>query len=325
MNNCSLSLSPQSSVLRPVPSRSVLSPSYLGLLESGELSRRADALDARLERCDLCPRACGVDRKSEKAGFCGVGGLPKVASINLHPWEEPPISGTRGSGTVFFSGCTLKCVFCQNYPISQLGVGREISVDELASGMLGLQSRGAHNINLVTSTHQTAAVVGALLKAARRGLRIPLVYNSSGYESLETLRLLDGIIDVYLPDIKYSDPETAKKYSGAADYVSRNREALIEMWRQVGPIRTDAQGVAFRGMMVRHLVLPENLSGPGECLSFLSRRIGPQVWVSLMNQYFPAHKGPSTPPLDRKTTEEEYEAAFAALTGLGILNGFVQS
>ncbi len=247
-----------------------------------------------------------------------------MASIYLHKWEEPPISGTNGSGTIFFSGCTLRCIFCQNYPVSQFGVGREMSVEDLASGMLELQNKGAHNINLVTSAHQMPAVVSALLSAAHRGLRIPIVYNSSGYESLETLRLLDGIIDIYLPDIKYADPEIAKKYSGAADYVSYNREALVEMWRQAGPIRTDAQGIAIRGMMVRHLVLPEDLSGSGDCLSFLVRRFGPQVWVSLMNQYFPAHKGPSTPPLDRKPTEEEYEAAFAALTALGISNGFVQ-
>jgi len=299
-------------------------PRYLNLLETGELSRRAEALDAKLERCDLCPRACGVDRKSGKTGYCGVGSLPRIASINLHPWEEPPISGTRGSGAVFFSGCTLECVFCQNYPISQLGVGRQTSVEDLASGMLELQKKGAHNINLVTSTHQMAAVVGALLRAARRGLRIPLVYNSSGYESVETLSLLEGIIDVYLPDIKYSDPQTAKKYSGAADYVSCNRQALVEMWRQGGPVRTDSEGIALGGMIVRHLVLPENLAGSEQCFLFLSRQIGPLVWVSLMNQYFPAHKGPSSPPLDRKTTVKEYEAAFDVMTQLGILNGFVQ-
>jgi putative pyruvate formate lyase activating enzyme len=199
-----------------------------------------------------------------------------------------------------------------------------MSVEELASGMLELQKKGAHNINLVTSTHHMAAVVRALLSAARRGLRIPLVYNSSGYESVETLRLLDGIVDVYLPDIKYSNPQTAERYSGASDYVVRNREALLEMWRQVGPLRTDPEGIALRGMIVRHLVLPENLSGSGECFSFLVGQLGPQVWVSLMNQYFPAHKGLTTPPLDRKTTEAEYEAAFVAMTELGILNGFVQ-
>jgi putative pyruvate formate lyase activating enzyme len=200
-----------------------------------------------------------------------------------------------------------------------------MSVDDLASGMIELQNKGAHNINLVTPTHQAAAIVRALVRAAHRGLRIPLVYNSSGYESLETLSALDGIIDVYLPDIKYCEPETAGKYSGAADYVKYNRGALVEMWRQAGPIRTDDEGIAVRGMMVRHLVLPENLAGSGECFSFLARRIGPEVWVSLMDQYFPAHKGPSTPPLDRKVSRVEYEAAFAAMTDLGIFNGFVQA
>jgi putative pyruvate formate lyase activating enzyme len=298
---------------------------YLKLLGGGGLSDRAEALRCNLSRCALCPRACGADRNGGKVGFCGVGNLPKVAAVNLHHWEEPPISGTRGSGTIFFSGCTLKCVFCQNYPISQLGVGREISVEDLATMMLDLQNKGAHNINLVTPTHQAAAIVGAVALAAQRGLRIPLVYNSSGYESVETLKLLDGVIDVYLADIKYSEPGTAKRYSGAADYVKHNRQALIEMWRQAGPMRTDSEGIALKGLLVRHLVLPENLAGSAECFSFLSRRIGPEVWVSLMNQYFPAHKGPSTPPLNRKTKRKEYEAAFAAMTELGILNGFVQS
>ncbi len=286
--------------------------------------RRAEILEARLANCDLCPRACRVNRSGGKIGYCGTGRWPKVASINLHHWEEPPISGAGGSGTVFFSGCTLKCIFCQNYPISQLGVGREISTEELAEGMLRLQRRGAHNINLVTATHQVAAVVRALTIAVPRGLCIPLVYNSSGYESLRTLEVLDGIIDIYLPDIKYSDPKTAQRYSGAVDYVEQNRAALLEMWRQAGPIRTDGDGIARKGMIVRHLVLPGGLSGTGESLAFLAERIGPDVWISLMNQYFPAHKGPVTPPLDRKATEEEYEAAFQAMTDLGLLNGFVQ-
>ncbi|MHC1729822.1 MAG: radical SAM protein [Syntrophobacteraceae bacterium] len=312
-----------SSALAPdisVPGR----PSYIDLFESGELLQRAEALEAGLSRCDLCPRRCGVDRNKGETGHCGTGSLPMVASINIHRWEEPPISGSRGSGTIFFSGCTLKCIFCQNYPISQLGVGRLISAEELASGMLDLQKRGAHNINLVTSTHQMAAVVRALVSAVPRGLRIPLVYNSSGYEFAATLKMLDGIIDIYLPDIKYSESAIARKYSGASDYVKYNREALLEMWRQVGPIRNDAEGIAYRGMIVRHMVLPENLSGTKECLGFLAREMGPQVWISLMNQYFPAHQGPATPPLDRKVTESEYEQAFAQITDLGLSNGFVQ-
>jgi putative pyruvate formate lyase activating enzyme len=301
-----------------------LLPGYARLYEEGELQRRAEFFEAKLERCDLCPRACGVDRNSGKAGFCGIDTHPKIAAINLHHCEEPPISGTRGSGTIFFSGCTLKCIFCQNYPISQLGVGRRMSVEDLASGMLRLQKRGAHNINLVSSTHQMAAVVKALLLAVPGGLRIPLVYNTSGYEALDTLKLLDGIIDIYLPDIKYSDSRIAQRYSGAADYVEINRQALLEMWRQTGAIRTDGNGIARKGMVVRHMVLPEGLSGTHESLSFLAREIGPHVWISLMNQYFPAYKGTDLPPLDRKVTEDEYETAFRALTALGFSNGFAQ-
>jgi putative pyruvate formate lyase activating enzyme len=205
-----------------------------------------------------------------------------------------------------------------------MGVGKDISIEELALGMLGLQKKGAHNINLVTSTHQMPALVNALVLAVQKGLKIPLVYNSGGYESIETLKLLEKIIDIYLPDIKYSDSRSAAKYSGAPDYVERNREALLEMWTQVGPLLCDTSGIAVKGMMVRHLVLPQNLAGSSQSFSFLREHMGPQVWVSLMNQYFPARKGPSTPPLDRKTTEQEYEAAFDALTQLGLLNGFAQ-
>jgi putative pyruvate formate lyase activating enzyme len=297
---------------------------YVRLFETGELLRRAEMLEQKLKRCDLCPRECGVDRTGGKTGFCGVDARLRIGAINLHPWEEPPISGTRGSGTVFFSGCTLRCVYCQNYPISQMGVGREMSAAELASQMLLLQKRGAHNINLVTSTHQMAGFVRALTVAAENGLRIPLLYNTSGYESLEMLSILDGIIDIYLPDIKYSDPGVAQKLSGTRDYVFHNRRALIEMWRQAGPIIADPFGIAKKGMIVRHLVLPEGLSGTGECLFFLARSLGRNVWVSLMNQYFPAHKAHSTPPLDRKVLEKEYEAAFRALTDLGFLDGFAQ-
>ena len=299
-------------------------PGYAGMSESGELLRRAEMLEERLGRCDLCPRACGADRKNGKTGFCKLDSRLKVAAVNLHHWEEPPISGTSGSGTIFFSGCTMACIFCQNYPISQYGVGEKMSVEELASEMLGLRKKGAHNINLVTPTHQIAGVVRALVLAAQEGLDIPIVYNTSGYESLDTLAILDGIIDIYLPDIKYSDSDVAKKYSGVDDYARHNRAALVEMWRQVGPLRTDSRGIALKGMIVRHLVLPQDLSGTAECLSFLAEKISPEVWISLMNQYFPAYKGQSYPPFDRRLSEEEYEAAFQKMTDLGLLNGFAQ-
>lgn len=299
-------------------------PAYIDLFDRGILEERGAELEDRLSACDLCPRCCGVDRRAGQKGFCSVDACPKIASINIHPWEEPPLSGARGSGTIFFSGCTMGCVFCQNYPISQLGVGRVLTVEELADGMLRLQRRGAHNINLVTATHQMAAVVRALCIAVPRGLHIPLVYNSSGYERLETLRLLEGVIDIYLPDIKYSNPQASLFCSGRSDYVQANRRALLEMWRQVGPLETDGAGLAVRGMLVRHLVLPEDLSSTRDCLAFLAEHMGSNVWISLMHQYFPAYKAHHLPPLHRRVMEEEYEQAFAVLDEFRLENGFVQ-
>ena len=249
---------------------------------------------------------------------------PKVAAMSIHRWEEPPISGTRGSGTVFFSGCTLQCLFCQNYPISQLGVGRYCRVEELAEGFLDLQRKGAHNVNLVTATHQMAAVVKALLLAVPKGFRLPVVHNGSGYEKVAVLELLDGIVDIYLPDIKYADAKVARRCSGRADYVVCNRRALQEMWRQVGPLKVDADGIARRGVLIRHLVLPEDLAGTDESLAFLASTMGPDVWISLMRQYFPAHRALGCPPLDRKITKTEYERAFQALGALGLEKGFIQ-
>jgi putative pyruvate formate lyase activating enzyme len=300
-------------------------PGYLNLFEHGILAERARLLDELLTTCTLCPRQCRVNRRAGQVGACGVDSRPKVAAVNIHPREEPPISGTRGSGTIFFSGCTLKCLFCQNYPISQLGVGRYVSAEELAQEMLNLQRQGAHNINLVTATHQMAAVVEALLLAIPQGLRLPLIYNTSGYERVEILQIFEGIVDIYLPDIKYADPGAARRCSGRSDYVAFNRPALLEMWRQVGPLKIDPEGTAFRGMLIRHLVLPDDLSGTAENLAFLAEKIGPEAWVSLMQQYFPAHKALHTPPLDRKVTRQEYEEAFRAATHLGLENGFVQT
>ncbi|MCU0573506.1 MAG: radical SAM protein [Syntrophobacteraceae bacterium] len=308
---------------RSEPREAVL-PGYVSLYKSGELAERVCRLNGMLASCELCPRRCGVDRAAGAKGACGTAGLPVLASAYLHPWEEPPLSGERGSGTLFFSGCTMRCVFCQNFPISQLGVGRELTVEVLALEMLKLQRRGAHNLNLVTGTHQMAFVLDALMIAVPLGLRLPLVCNTSGYESIETLRLLEGIVDVYLPDIKYSSPEVARFCSGCPDYVDVNRMALKEMWRQVGPLEVDGTGMVQRGMLVRHMVLPEDLSGTGECLSFLAEEMGPSVWVSLLSQYFPAHEAHGLPPLDRRITEREYEAALEHLDRLGIVNGFVQ-
>jgi putative pyruvate formate lyase activating enzyme len=266
-----------------------------------------------------------VNRKEGQLGACRVDARPKVAAVNIHRLEEPPISGSRGSGTIFFSGCTLKCLYCQNYPISQLGVGRSMTVEELAEAMLKLQEKGAHNINLVTATHQMAAVVEALLLAIPRCFSLPLVHNTSGYERVEVLKLLEGVVDIYLPDIKYADPEVAERCSKRSDYVAFNRRALVEMWRQVGPLKVDIEGIAYRGMMIRHLVLPQDLSGTADNLAFLKEKLGQEVWISLMHQYFPAHQAVSTPPLNRKVTKNEYEKAFLALSRVGLENGFVQT
>ncbi len=247
-----------------------------------------------------------------------------VASHNAHHGEEPPISGSRGSGTIFFSGCSLRCAYCQNWPISQQGQGREVSDDELAGMMLALQRRGCHNINLVTPSHVVPQVLEALALAAAAGLSIPLVYNSSGYDSPETLSLLDGVIDIYLPDLRYRDGGVSGRHSGAPDYPEVNAAALGEMWRQVGPLRCDGDGVALRGMIVRHLVLPGGLSQTREALSFLAREISPEVHLSLMAQYFPAHRAIGLPELGRPLTAAEYGRALEWLEESGLKNGWRQ-
>jgi len=248
-----------------------------------------------------------------------------VASWNRHIWEEPPISGVRGSGTIFFSGCTGACLFCQNYPISQLGVGQDFSLEELAGMMLELQAKGCHNINLVTGTQFVPQVLAALEIAIPQGFRLPILYNTSGFEAVETLRLLEDIVDIYLPDAKYADSGIARRLSGFPDYVEANRAALQEMLRQVGPdLVLDENGLAVRGMIVRHLVLPGGLSGSREVARWLAEHLSPAIHVSIMNQYFPAHKAVGDPVLGRKATDEEYEEALDAFVQAGLVNGWQQ-
>jgi putative pyruvate formate lyase activating enzyme len=248
-----------------------------------------------------------------------------VASWNIHPWEEPPISGTRGSGTIFFSGCTGRCLFCQNYPISQLEVGNKVSVERLAGMMLELQGKGCHNVNLVTPTHFVPQIMAALPHAIEKGLRIPLVYNTSGYETLKALKLLEGVVDIYLPDAKYAGDQTAHRLSGFVRYVEANRAALKEIYRQVGAeLVLDDAGIARRGLIVRHLVLPDSLAGTPEVLRWLAENLSPRVHVSLMDQYFPAHKAVGHPILGRKITDEEYEEALSAFDEAGLENGWRQ-
>ncbi len=301
-------------------------PGYLSLHETGELAARAEAAWAMLAACELCPRRCGSNRLAGELGACRMGASLRVASWNVHPWEEPPISGSRGSGTIFLSGCTARCHFCQNYPISQLGYGQESAPAQLADMLMWLQDKKhVHNINFVTPTHFTAHILMALPQAVERGLRLPLVWNTSGYERVEVLRLLEGVVDVWLPDAKYASNAVARRISEYRDYVGANRAALKEIYRQVGPdLVLDSEGLAHRGMIVRHLVLPANLSGTEAVLRWLAQNLSPRVHVSLMDQYFPAHRALNDPILGRKLSATEYEAALEAFDAAGLERGFVQ-
>ena len=300
-------------------------PGYLALHRTGELAARGRAALASLTACRLCPRGCKADRTAGERGVCRMGNNPVVASWNAHHWEETPISGIGGSGTIFFSGCTGQCCFCQNYPISQYRYGSEVSCERLGEMMLELQRRGCHNINFVTPTHFAAQILAATDHAAGRGLRIPLVYNTSGYETLETLRLLEGVVDIWLPDAKYADDAVARRLSGFPDYVAHNRAALKEIFRQVDDaLILDAAGIARRGMIIRHLVLPDGLAGTAEVLRWIATELSPRVHISLMDQYFPAYKVVGDPVLGRKITPEEYDAALTAFEAAGLENGWLQ-
>ena len=300
-------------------------PSYLALRKTGELGDRIACARALMASCTLCPRHCGVNRLEGEAGACGAGFLPCVSSYNVHHGEEPPISGSLGSGTIFFSHCPVRCVHCQNYPISHLGHGQTVSFDRLADMMLALQNRGCHNINFVTPTHYTFQLLESVARAARKGLRIPLLSNTSGYESVEVLKLLDGVIDIYLPDLKYGDDRTAGRITGIEDFAPINRRAVREMYRQVGDLAVTEEGIAARGLIIRHLVLPGGLAGSEKVFAFLAGEISPLVHVSLMAQYFPASQAVRNPELNRRITPEEYEEAREQMLAAGLTNCFVQA
>jgi putative pyruvate formate lyase activating enzyme len=297
---------------------------YLDLYHSGELLLRVREAYERLSACDLCPHDCGVNRIGGERGICGAGLKPKIASANVHRGEEPPISGTRGSGTVFLSGCSLKCVFCQNFPISQLCNGVEISTKELASRLLKLQRQRVHNINFVTPTHYLPQILAALYLAIPQGFSLPIVWNSSGYEKVDALRLLDGIVSIYLPDMKYSDDTKALQLSSAPGYREINRAAVCEMLRQVGHLQMDDKGIATEGLIVRHLVLPEGKAGSDLTLPWIAENLGLETHIALMNQYFPAHCAATVTGMGRKVTDEEYEQAVESLHRCNLDNGWVQ-
>ncbi len=294
-------------------------PAYLSLHRRNELVERARAALGHLASCDLCARYCRVDRlETTRGAVCRTGRRARVASYGPHHGEERPLSGWRGSGTIFFSWCSLRCVFCQNWEISQRGVGAEVEPAELAAMMLELQALGCHNINLVTPSHVVAQVLEALAIAAEAGLRLPLVYNTGGYDSPEALALLDGVIDIYMPDMKYGDSELAHRYSHVRDYVRVNRAAVREMHRQVGDLSLDEDGIATRGLLVRHLVLPGDIAGTEEVLTFLAREIGPNTYLNLMDQYRPCHRAADKPPLGRPLDPAEYRRALEVAGRLGL-------
>lgn len=277
-----------------------------------------------LKKCEICPRRCRIDRTGGATGFCGAGWKPKLARAALHYWEEPCISGQRGSGAVFFSHCNLRCVFCQNRRISQEGFGREVDIQDLAEIFLSLQAQGAHNLNLVSPTQYAPQVASALAIAKDGGLSVPVVYNSNAYELPETLELFEGLVDVYLPDLKYCSPGVSERYSLAPDYFEVATQAIPAMFRQVGEPRFDDGGMIQRGLIVRHLVLPGLVSESRKVLSWIRDNLPPGVYVSLMSQYVPLGDARFYPEINRTIQEREYQEVLDACEELGIENGYVQ-
>jgi putative pyruvate formate lyase activating enzyme len=287
-------------------------PAYLQLLSSGELVSRVLQSQHHLKDCDLCARYCHIDRIiTTKGAVCRTGERAWVCSYGPHHGEEKPLSGWAGSGTIFFSWCNLRCLYCQNWKISHRGEGEECSAEALAAMMLSLQASGCHNINLVSPSHVVAQIIAAVAIAAEAGLRLPLVYNTGGYDSPEALALLDGIIDIYMPDMKYGDSELARRYSKVKEYVAVNRAAVKEMHRQVGDLVLDELGITRRGLLVRHLVLPNSLAGSEEVLRFIAREISTDTYLNLMDQYRPCYRAAGHPELDRRITSDEYSRALA--------------
>jgi len=296
---------------------------YIGAHRSGQLADAAEQAQAQLQACRLCPRACGVNRLEGDLGFCKTGARAKVSSANPHFGEEAPLVGRRGSGTIFFAHCNLLCSFCQNCDISHGGGGREVSAEELADLMVELERIGCHNINFVTPSHVVPQILAALLLAVERGLSVPLVYNTGGYDTVETLCLLDGIVDIYMPDLKFMDGEVAARLTGAPDYPEVVKAAIREMHRQVGDLVLGEDQIAERGLLVRHLVMPGDLNGAKAAMRFLALEISPHTYVNVMEQYRPFHEALDDPALRRRITSDEFSGAVeaAAREGLHRLDG----
>jgi putative pyruvate formate lyase activating enzyme len=290
-----------------------------------DVKARVQSLLSRLSDCDLCPRQCRVDRTAGERGICEQTDQIRISSANLHFGEEPPISGNRGSGTIFLSGCNLKCSYCQNYPISQMGHGKDISPLDLVDRMFELENRGAHNINFVTPTHYSARIAEAIMTARKRGLKVPIVWNSSGYDSVDVLECLEGMVEVYMPDMRYGETEPARCYSNAPDYPQVNREAISEMYRQVGTLEVDSDGIARRGLLIRHLVLPNKLSATDKIFEFIAEEISTETHISLMSQYFPAYRAHEFEMISRRITKKEYLIAKRLMEKYNLTNGWIQN
>ena len=296
-------------------------PAYLGVWRRGHLADRAEAARAELRECRACPRDCGVDRLAGKTAVCRVGRHALVASAFPHHGEEDCLRGRQGSGTIFFSGCNLRCAFCQNWDISQRLPGEECPAEDLAGLMLALQARGCHNVNLVTPEHVAPQVVEAIALAVPRGLRLPIVYNTGGYDGLSSLRLMEGLVDIYMPDFKFWEPATARRLAGAADYPEQARAALSEMHRQVGVLRLGPDGLARRGVLVRHLVLPGRSAESAGIFAWLAAALSPDTYLNVMGQYRPDHRVPGADrfrDIDRRPLPEEMSAAYKAARAVGL-------
>jgi putative pyruvate formate lyase activating enzyme len=293
-------------------------PGYKNLLDTGDLESRFQQAYKHLSICDVCALRCPVDRLCGEFGACKTGAVAKISSYGPHLGEEKPLRGWRGSGTIFFTRCNLRCQFCQNYDISQSDSGNEVEAQDLAAIMLDLQSYGCHNINLVSPSHVVPQIIAAIFVAARAGLNIPLVYNSGGYDSMAMLTLLDGIIDIYMPDMKYASGKIAHKYSKVPNYPSVNQKIVKEMHRQVGDLFVDENGIAQKGLLVRHLILPNNLAGSELILRFLSEKISKNTYINLMDQYRPTYKAHQFPEINRRITQNEFNVTVSSARALGL-------
>ena len=297
-------------------------PSYIDLYEKGELQQRVLLLEKFLEECRLCPRECGVNRLNGEVGFCQAGSQLKISSAFPHFGEEPPLVGYHGSGTIFLTHCNLRCIFCQNYDISHLGNGEPITFLDMARVMVRLQEMGCHNINFVTPTQFTPQIIASLPEAIGMGLRIPIVYNCSGYESIEVIRLLEGVVDIYMPDVKYLDSEPSKKFSNAPDYPEVIKGVLKEMHRQVGDLTVNSKGIAERGLLIRHLVMPNRVASSEAILKFIAEGISVHSYVNIMDQYRPEYRAHEYPETNRRITQKEYLEAIQWAKGYHLYRGF---